>query len=107
MSTAREDRIDASVEVDLAELLFDAAQASSDNVFLEPAPPDLCPWSAQVEGAKETITSTSFDVSAGPAEQDGSGWDAPLPRFTFLSPEPSQVRDVASRLGLPRFSDAI
>jgi hypothetical protein len=107
MSTAREDRIDVSVEVDLADLLFDAAQASADNVFLEPAPPDLCPWSAQVEAVKETVASASIDRSSGLAEQDGSGWDAPLPRFTLLSPEPPQVRDVASRLGLPRFSDAI
>jgi hypothetical protein len=103
MSTAREDRIDVSVEVDLADLLFDAAQASTDNVFLEPAPPDLCPWSAQAEAVARTESTPRTDGMG----HDGARWEAPLPRFTFLSPEPPQVDDVASRLCLPRFSDAV
>jgi hypothetical protein len=103
MSTAREDRIGVSVEVDLAELLFDAAQASTDNVFLEPAPPDLCPWSAQAE----VVARPDGMVRADCAGRDGAGWEAPLPRFAFLSPDPPQVDDAASRLNLPRFSDAV
>jgi len=103
MSTAREDRIDVSVEVDLAELLFDAAQASTDNVFLEPAPPDLCPWSAQAEAVARPDSMLRTDRVG----RDGAGWEAPLPRFTFLSPEPPQVDDAALRLSLPRFSDAV
>ncbi len=117
-STSQEKGLDVSVEVDLADLGFDADDALAGNVFLEPAPLELCPWGAQSPSGHDGSDARGTEVHASiawhgppasnvPKIHDETRWDSPLPRFSFLSPEPPPVGDGATPLGLPRFSETL
>ena len=133
---------DLSVEVDLAGLEqgkdapgFAGCEeaALEGNVFLEPTPLELSPWSDPTPSLSPPAALSKTDAPADSLESRGADsrelfrvataladmhvndieldqgdapWNGPLPRFPLRTPETAQYGDVAPP-ALPRFSDSL
>lgn len=96
-----------SVDVDLMDL--EQATAASDNVFLQPTPPELCPWGVASEAPAALVQGPIEQRRAMPpvnviqVNREEVLNSETLPRFSLLGPDSSRYGvEVAP---LPRFAD--